>query len=432
MTKVLPTQPQAGALALVTSWRILPLLMLVAALAHFNRISIAVAGSEQIIPHAGVAEARMGLVYSAFLVFYTLFMVPGGWFIDRFGPRAAWLLLGAGSAVFVALTGLVGLVWTGPLGLFAGLLVVRSLLGITNAPLHPTGARLVGNWVPPSGAALANGLITGAACAGMAATYVVFGLLIDWFGWPRAFLVSAAVTLLVTLAWAAAGADHPPGAPAGTRREPGPAAGHRLVRLLGNRSLVCLTLSYGAYGYFQYLFFYWAPYYFNEQLGLGKETSRVYSSLLTLAMGAGMVAGGLLSDRAQTWFGPRRGLALVPGVGLLLSGLFLFLGLVVREPGLILLCFALAMGVSGAMEGPSWMTAVRLGGRWGGTAAGVMNTGGNAGGLLAPALTPLIGDLLGWQAGLAVAGVACLVGSVLWLAIDPAEGLDDLATPAES
>jgi hypothetical protein len=34
-------------------------------------------------------------------------MTPGGWFIDRFGPRAALMVVAFGSALFVGLTGLV-------------------------------------------------------------------------------------------------------------------------------------------------------------------------------------------------------------------------------------------------------------------------------------------------------------------------------------
>jgi MFS family permease len=298
------------------SWRIVPLLMLVAALAHFNRVSISVAGAEQIIRPGFINETEMGLVYSAFLVLYTLFMIPGGWFIDRFGPRAAWMVLGFGSAVGVALTGLVGLAFPGPASLLLGLLVVRSLLGMVNSPLHPSAARLVANWVPPAGAALANGLVTFAACVGIASTYVVFGLLMDRFGWPQAFLLTSGVTLLVALVWALAASNYPPGA--GVPAPPPPVVAEAgkpwrwkegiqanrpavteapvaedgdpslagpgapvpsfsrvgFLALLGNPSLLCLTLSYGMLGYYQYLFFYWAQFYFERVLDLPKEVGR--------------------------------------------------------------------------------------------------------------------------------------------------------------
>ena len=129
------------------------LLMLVVASGHFNRVGIAVAGAERIIPGYGIDPTRMGLVYTAFLIFYTLAMFPGGWFIDRFGPRTALLILGFGSAFFVALTGCVGLYFRDAMALWLGLLLVRSLLSVVYAPLHPGSARMVSDQLPLCGAA---------------------------------------------------------------------------------------------------------------------------------------------------------------------------------------------------------------------------------------------------------------------------------------
>ncbi|HEV3024872.1 MAG TPA: MFS transporter, partial [Pirellulales bacterium] len=120
-----------------------PLLMLVVACGHFNRIGISVAGTERIIPEQGITPERMGLVYSAFLASYTLAMLPGGWLIDRYGTRAALALWGFGSAVLVALTGVTGLLCDDATSLWLALLVVRSLLGAVNAPLHPAAAHMV-------------------------------------------------------------------------------------------------------------------------------------------------------------------------------------------------------------------------------------------------------------------------------------------------
>src|SRR5262245_9051216 len=111
-------------------WRIVALLMAYVAFCHFNRISMSVAGTEQIMPRYGIDETVMGTVYSAYLLIYTLCMTPGGWFIDRYGVRVALMVLGFGSAVLVALTGVVGiLLLTGP-ALITGLLVVRGALGV--------------------------------------------------------------------------------------------------------------------------------------------------------------------------------------------------------------------------------------------------------------------------------------------------------------
>ena len=66
-------------------WRIVLLMMGYAAVAHFNRVGISVAGSEVFIKQLGITETRMGWVYTVFLIVYTIGMLPGGWFIDRIG-----------------------------------------------------------------------------------------------------------------------------------------------------------------------------------------------------------------------------------------------------------------------------------------------------------------------------------------------------------
>ena len=76
---------------------------------------------------------------------------------------------------------------------------------------------------------------------------------------------------------------------------------------------------------------------------------------------------------------------------------------------------------------------VELGGRFGGTAAGLMNTGGNAGGTLSPYLTPLLsgvladryGASLGWRMSLAVAGAIVFAGGLLWWSVHPPEKTGD-------
>jgi MFS family permease len=456
-------------------WRIVPFLMVFAALAHFNRLSISVAGADKIIREDFISETQMGFVYTAWLLLYTLFMTPGGWFIDRFGPRLAWMVVGFGSAAGAALTGLAGMAFSRPLELLFGLLVVRSLMGVFNAPLHPSAARLVGNWIGPAGASLANGLVNGTACVGMALTYIVFGLLIDAFDWPMAFLISAGVTALVSLVWTFTASDYPPelaeaskrlafdrplpASEAITERGPSPvvaaesrqalatgltphrpggaqavigiSAGRRSLELLSHGSLLCLTLSYAMVGYFQYLFFYWAQYYFGTVLHLSKEIARRNASILSVAMGVGMVVGGFCCDWMVKRFGWGRGLAVVPVAGLLLSAGVTVLGVFAPDPTMVLVSFAIAMAAVGLGEGAFWTAAIQIGGRQGGTAAGILNTGGNAGGLLAPVLTPFISKYFGWQAGLGVASLVCLAGAVLWWGVGPAAPLES-QPPAEA
>src|ERR1041385_530784 len=135
MTNAKETLP--GQRPLRFRWLILALLMALCFISHFNRASMASAGDERLMKQFSITPQSMGWVYSAFLIVYTIFMVPGGLFIDRFGPRVALMLMGFGTALFCAITGAVGwsTVRTGQIWIM--LLIVRSLMGLFTTPLHP-------------------------------------------------------------------------------------------------------------------------------------------------------------------------------------------------------------------------------------------------------------------------------------------------------
>ena len=416
-------------------WAIVGLLMALALVGHFNRLSISAAGDARIMAQYGITPTRMGMVYSSFLLTYTLFMIPGGWLLDRYGARAALMAVGFGSAAFVALTGVVGLAVADAGRLVVALIVVRGLMGIVSAPLHPACARAVGSWIEPGGRSRANGLVNGAALVGIAVAPAGFGALIARFDWPVAFLIAGLATAGLTFVWAAYAADCPEPHSAINRAErdriaretsdrasdagAADAAGWR--GLLHNRSLILLTLSYAAVGYFQYLFFYWMSYYFQSILSLPGGASRSYAAIPTLAMAVGMPLGGWVSDRVERVLGPRRGRRVVPMVGMTAGAVFLVLGVVAQGPGWVVAWFALAMGAVGAAEGPFWATAIALGGKRGGSSGALFNTGGNAGGMLAPILTPWVGQRLGWTWAIGLGGLICLMGVALWLGIDAGE-----------
>jgi MFS family permease len=434
-------------------WVIVGLLVLFSFASWFLRVSMSVAYDERIHAEFGINPEAMGYVYSAFLLVYMLGQTPGGWFIDRFGSRRALLVMGCGLAVFCVLTGLVGpaVPWLASLPLLAGLtttalaltlfLVVRSLMGVFAVPMYPASVHVIARWLPFSRQGWANGLVQGAACVGIAAVPVLFGALIDRFTWPVAFLVTGFAVGFITLSWALLATDRPeqrPGVNFAERQlilkgsfalpAPGASTGS-VLGLLRNRSLILLAISYAAVGYFEYLFFFWLNYYFKNHLQppLEDDLRRVYTSIPLLAMAGGMAAGGWLSDRLVEAFGYRLGRALVPAGGMLAGAAMLVLGLLAREPAWIVACFALALAALGAVEGPFWMTALELGGRRGGTAAGLCNTGGNAGGLVAPILTPLIGERFGWPLAIGVAAAVSLGGALLWLGIDPRRRVEDSA-----
>ena len=125
----LSTQSLNGPNRRLVGGGIVPLLMAISFVCYVNRVCIATAGDTRIMAQYAISPERMGEVYSAFLLTYTLGMIPGGLLIDRIGPRAALMTVLVGSSVFVALTGVIGLTISGGVTAFLTLLVVRGLMG---------------------------------------------------------------------------------------------------------------------------------------------------------------------------------------------------------------------------------------------------------------------------------------------------------------
>jgi MFS family permease len=381
-------------------------------LAHFNRVSISVAANAHFIGEGKLSEVQMGTVYSAFLFVYTALMLPGGWFIDRVGPRRALALMGVGLGTLTVVTGLLGFSGLSVAAMFAPLIAIRCMAGATSVPLHPGAARAVSLWVPAARRSTANGIVTAGALFGIALTYPVFGGLMDATGWPTAFGICGLTMALVAISWwiATAGfevnrsAEHRP-----TLRE--------MLGLLKNRSLVLLALSYGAIGYVQYLFFYWIEYWFKNELKAGSEASRDSAALIAAAMGVGMILGGLASDAACAVLGRVQGCRLIAVGGMGLGAAFSLLALGTRDTAAVTMWFALAFACLGLCEGIFWTTAPMLEPKAGGLACAVVNTGGNGFGLLAPLFTPIIGREFGWDSAILVACAACAVGGLLWFGI---------------
>jgi MFS family permease len=424
------------------AWRIVALLVAFSYMSWFNRVSMAVAYDTTIGPDDGVSEEAIGTVYSAFFLSYLLFMTPGGWFIDHFGPRRALLVMGLGSGLFGALTSCAGLPALQMAGLLVtALLLIRFFMGLVSAPIYPASARMVATWVPMQQRTFANGLIQAAALVGMACAFPLFGKLIDAWDWPAAFLASGIVTMFLGVLWWLWAADHPAlssndtaftacGLPA--RRATSSLPPHHTrpwFTLLRNRNVMLLTVSYAAVSYLEYLFFFWMNHYFGNILHIPKERSRIYTAILYLSMAVGIAGGGWLADSLRKRFGPWSGCALVPMAGMVLGAIFLGFGIVSEATAWIVFWMALALLAVGAAEGPVWTAAVEFGGRRGGTAAAIVNTGGNLGGFIAPFLTPIVShavrdsfalsDQAGWQWGIALAGVFCLSGAMLWWWIRP-------------
>ena len=385
------------------------------AMSYFDRTILSIAGPS-IMREQGISETAMGSVYSAFLLSYAILMGPGGALADRFGPRIILSLTGFGGAILTGFTALCGRLYS--------FLAVRFIFGAIASPLYPSCTRMTANWISPDSTAKVQAWIVSGAAIGGAISPVLFSAMMLRFGWRTSFWLAGLFTAVVYAIWHWAVQDYPPGSERAVRDH-----AHKRRsdwrRLLTDRNLILLALSYFCLCYFEYIFYYWMYYYFGEIRHMGKNESATYVSITMLAMVVMTPLGGWASDRLTLKFGRRLGRRIVPVVTMTLSAVLLFLGASDFGTAATVTLLALAIGFCSSAEGPFWAAAIDTGGNHVGAAAGIMNSTGNFGGILAPVLTPWIASQLGWASGLYFGSLVVAVGVLAWFFIDTTHSIPD-------
>ena len=413
-------------------WKIGGLLCTGALVNYFQRVNISVAG-DSIMKDFQLTQTQMGTVFSAFVLGYTLFQVPGGILADRFGPRRVLACAMATWGIFTFLSGMIGEIslLTG-LSVLNALIALRFLFGIFQAPMFPTSTRTVTNWFPLSERARANGLaISGISLGSFLVPPLVSWMILRW-SWQSSFYIASVSSLLLAVAWALYVRDYPSQHRGVNAAELNAIqAGAVLHSELTSRppSIKCqlasgnlwrLVASYALDGYVAYVFVFWIFLYLKQVRHLSQAESVWLTTVPWILATLTTLGGGYLSDRLiKTGLGIDWGRRIVPMGCQVGAAIFLTIGARVENPylaaGILAVCTGLILGV----EGPYWASANQISGRKAGFTGGLMNTGANLGGVISPTLTPFIAQRFGWVHALDFASVVSLGAAALWLWISP-------------
>lgn len=106
---------------------------------YIHRVCISQAAPE-IQSDLGLSKQQMSAVFSAFILAYGLFEVPGGWLSDQLGPRR---VLAGAVLIWSLFTMATGWAW----GL-ASLVVFRFLVGVGQATCFPNLTKIFTIWLP--------------------------------------------------------------------------------------------------------------------------------------------------------------------------------------------------------------------------------------------------------------------------------------------
>lgn len=417
-------------------WRIFAMLALASFISYVLRSNISIA-APAMIDDFGLSEIQWGWVLAAFAAGYAIFQFPGGLLGDKLGARFMLAAIAVLWGVLTILTALVPATDVLSVTLVIGALVaVRFFVGATHAPIFPVMNCAVRRWFPVGGWALPLGLSSTALTLGFAATAPVLAWMIAGYGWRTSFLILSPLAFVTAAVWYWYSRDRPADHAAVNTAELALIGSGRedeatecevdihWTRVLMDRNVLLLMLSYSCMNFVFYEVFNWFYYYLVEVRQFDAQTAGYVTSTQWIAGGAGAALGGWLCDRLCRRLGLRWGCRWPIIVGMLASACLLVGGAFFADAAVAVSLLALCFFFNQLTEGTYWATSIAVGGRYAGAAGGVLNTGANLMGVANAFLVPLFAHAFGWQIALASGAVFAVVGAVLILLVRADRSLD--------
>lgn len=379
-------------------WRIFFVLFLLVVVSMIDRASISIA-MPTIAKDLGLSDTMQGLILSGFFWTYACMQIPGGFLADKFGAR---IILACSAILWGTAEALLGLCSTG----FA-LLAANLLLGASEAPVFPSGARLNAIWLNKNerarGATLMDaGGPFGAAIGGI----LVAEMMLYFTSWRITFIICgiAAITLGLIAYWVIR--DRPEDSPRVNNKELGIINLDRVVqdtveenndpllKVIPLRSFIGMLLGRCSWAMCFFGLLTWGPGYLTRALNLDLKAVGFATMIVFCAGGCGSLCGGWLADKlASKGFGQARSckfLLTVSGICTLISFALLPSIPDVKTSIILLSCaaFVLMWGSMYWTFPPLLAPRSRVA-----TVGGMMNMAGSVGGICIPLLVGLILDV---------------------------------------
>ena len=283
---------------------------------------------------------------------------------------------------------------------FAALFASRVLLGISQAATYPVAAIAAAQYVPERERVGASAIYLAAGSLGAAIAPLLLAPLMVYAGWRAVFTASGIVGLLTALLWYAF-------APRGG----GNASAHRQVsvreqllnaaRVLRNRHLLALAMSYFLHSAVYFVFIFWFFRYLTEARGFSVLESGIWGSVPYFMCFAIAPLVGVLADRLARTIPPALARRRVAMTCLTIAAIFVFIGARLPTPTLAILALGLSVACLVSCEAPYWTSTTAMAGDAAGSAGGALNLMGNLGGVMSIWLVPIMKDAWGWAAMLA-------------------------------
>lgn len=404
-------------------WKILLLICAASFISYVLRTNLSIVG-ETMIKDLGLSQIQLGLVFSAFAWGYAIFQFPGGVFGDIAGPRKAVTIIAILWGVLTIFTGMVpGREIATPAIILTVLIILRFLVGVSQAPIFPIIGGAIANWFPVSGWGLPNGLTSTALTLGAAAAAPLIVWLMEEQGWRQSFFITAPLAFLIAVVWWRYVRDQPADHASVSANElalivkdkpPVVEQKGMWKRTLKDRNVLLLAASYFCTNYVFYLFFNWFFFYLVDVRHFEQEQAGYFTSAQWIVGAIGATVGGFLCDYFVRKYGARMGHRMVPVPSMILGALFLLFGSVESRSFLAVAMLSLSFGCTQLTEGAYWSATASVAGKHASAAGGVLNTGGNAVGGIGAVLVPVTAQIFGWPAAMITGSIFALAAALLW------------------
>jgi sugar phosphate permease len=370
---------------------------------------------------------QYGYILGAFSLAYALFEIPTGALGDKIGARRVLTRVVVWWSAFTALTGTAMN--------FMYLLIVRFLFGMGEAGAYPNAGIVISRWFPAVETGRAQSAIWAAARLGGSLTPLVVIPLVHALGWRWAFVALGLVGIVWAIFWRFWYRDNPSEMPHISREEAEEIEKQRQIKhaehplpwrtIIKNRNIWLLMLMCHLFFYAAYFFTNWSNTYFQEGRHLSEEQAKNFISLSYFLGALGCLAGGFLSDYLVKRYGLRFGRRSVAMSGLGLSGIFFLLAGWTTDDTMAGYYLAICVLLKDFALPVSFATCIDIGKRNAGAVTGSMNFAGQMGGFF---ITIIFGTIVqrtgNFNTPLFLMAGCLFVAALLWIWIDPTEGLE--------
>ena len=389
---------------------------------YIDRVNLSVA-APALMKQFHWDAARMGWVFSAYLWTYTIFLIPTGTLLDKFGARRV-------SAIGIALWSAAAML-TGAVTGFATMCLARLCLGLGEVTTFPAAGKVIRQWYPVKERGFATAIFHSGAHAAPALAAPLVAWLVIRSGWRGSFVILGGLGFVWLAIWLWKYREPeecswlPPrerqfillnrdakSAVSQERRKP---ARKVLSTLFRQRTVWGVMLTQGCSTYFNYLFLAWLPTYLVQVRGLHLLKAGIYASIPYLVAVVVVLASGKISDRLLTAESLRKGKRRNVVILLLLLCPVVALINIVQSEKAILIVLAMAMSfnltsltlnlalTSDLIEDPQMS----------GTVFAMVSTSANLFGLCAPVVTGYIIKATGsFSAAFDVSGIMVILAAL--------------------